>query len=145
MESFNGKLRDERLNRERFLRLAEARYLLDECRLEDNHRRPHGALDWRTLAEFAAAVKAREDRADGTFLPAQSPSILSQGLDQILGSMSPARPALGRVREIRWCSISAWTGPKCVVILLAIGSGTAFEPSRLRERGQVDASGGLRD
>ena len=29
-ESFNGKLRDELLNRELFLSLAEARYVLDE-------------------------------------------------------------------------------------------------------------------
>ena len=41
MESFNGKLRDELLNYELFLSLAEARYVLDQCRLDYNHRRLH--------------------------------------------------------------------------------------------------------
>ena len=50
MESFNGKLRDELLNRELFLSLAEARYVLDEWRLDYNHRRPHSALGWQTPA-----------------------------------------------------------------------------------------------
>ena len=41
VESFNGKLRDELLNRDLFLSLAEARYVLDQWRLDYNHRRPH--------------------------------------------------------------------------------------------------------
>ena len=45
VESFNGKLQDELLNRELFLSLAEVRYVLDEWRLDYNHRRPHSALD----------------------------------------------------------------------------------------------------
>ena len=59
VESFNGKLRDELLNRELFLSLAEARYVLDEWRLDYNHRRPHSALDWQTPAAFAANLKAQ--------------------------------------------------------------------------------------
>ena len=55
VESFNGKLRDELLNRELFLSLAEARYVIDEWRLEYNRRRPHSALGYRTPAAFAAA------------------------------------------------------------------------------------------
>ena len=100
VESFNGKLRDELLNRELFLSLAEARYVLDEWRLDYNHRRPHSALDWQTPAAFAANLKVQEGRADGAFpsamqadpsvgatplppaQPARSPRILSQGLDQ---------------------------------------------------------------
>ena len=38
VESFHGKLRDELLNRKLFLSVPEARYVLDEWRLEDNHR-----------------------------------------------------------------------------------------------------------
>ena len=41
VESFNGKLRDELLNRELFLSLAEARCVVDEWRLDYNHHRPH--------------------------------------------------------------------------------------------------------
>ena len=56
VESFNGKLRDELLNRELFLSLPEARYVLDEWRLEYNHRRPHSGLDWQMPASFAARL-----------------------------------------------------------------------------------------
>ena len=44
VESFNGKLRDELLNRELFLSVPEARFVLDEWRQEYNHRRPHSGL-----------------------------------------------------------------------------------------------------
>ncbi|MBI1370439.1 MAG: transposase [Planctomycetes bacterium] len=40
IESFNGKLRDELLNGELFLSLDEARCVLDEWRMDYNHRRP---------------------------------------------------------------------------------------------------------
>jgi len=56
VESFNGKLREELLDRELFLSVPEARYVLDEWRLEYNHRRPHSGLDWQTPAAFAVAL-----------------------------------------------------------------------------------------
>jgi len=49
-------MRDELLNRELFLSLAEARYVLDEWRLDYNHRRPHSSLNWQTPATFAAML-----------------------------------------------------------------------------------------
>jgi putative transposase len=58
VESFNGRLRDELLNRELFLSLPEARYVLDEWRQEYNCRRPHSGLDWRTPAAYAASLAA---------------------------------------------------------------------------------------
>ena len=54
VESFNGKLRDELLNRELFLSLEEARWVIDRWRIDYNHHRPHSALDYRTPAAFAA-------------------------------------------------------------------------------------------
>ena len=54
VESFNGKLRDELLNRELFLSLAEARFVIDHWRLDYNHHRPHSSLDYQTPAAFAA-------------------------------------------------------------------------------------------
>jgi len=54
VESFNGKLRDELLNRELFLSLEEARFVIDRWRLDYNHHRPHSALDYQTPAAFAA-------------------------------------------------------------------------------------------
>lgn len=70
VESFNGKLRDELLNRELFLSLPEARYVLDEWRLEYNHRRPHSGIGWQTPAAFAAAL---ENKTAGVF-PAARPA-----------------------------------------------------------------------
>ena len=50
VESFNGRLRDELLDRELFLSLPEARVVLDQWRMDYNHRRPHGGLKWMTPA-----------------------------------------------------------------------------------------------
>ena len=68
VESFNGKLRDELLNGEWFLSLPEARYVLDEWRLDYNHHRPHSSLEGKTPAAFAATL---EDTAAGV-VPAAS-------------------------------------------------------------------------
>ena len=54
VESFNGKLPDELLTRELFLSLTEARDVLDEWRLEYNHRRPHSGIGWQAPAAHAA-------------------------------------------------------------------------------------------
>jgi len=53
-ESFNGKLRDECLNLELFTSLAEARVVIEDFRLQYNHRRPHSSLGYDTPAAFAA-------------------------------------------------------------------------------------------
>ena len=44
IESFNGKLRDELLNREIFYTLEEAKILIEKWRKEYNQVRPHSAL-----------------------------------------------------------------------------------------------------
>src|SRR4051812_28239332 len=54
-ETFNSRLRDELLDREVFETLKEAKVILEDHRLDDNHRRPHSSLGYRTPAEFAAA------------------------------------------------------------------------------------------
>jgi putative transposase len=54
VESFNGKFRDELLNGELFLGLADARWVSDRWRLDYNHRRRHSALVDQTPAVFAA-------------------------------------------------------------------------------------------
>lgn len=54
VESFNGKLRDELLNRELFLSVEEARWVIDRWRLDYNHHRPHSALEYQTPAAHAA-------------------------------------------------------------------------------------------
>ncbi|NBP98663.1 MAG: transposase, partial [Synechococcaceae bacterium WB6_3A_227] len=62
VESFNGRLRDELLDRELFLSLHEARVVLDQWRMDYNHRRPHGGLKWLTPAAFVAGL---DDVASG--------------------------------------------------------------------------------
>jgi putative transposase len=53
VESFNGKLRDEFLNRERFYTLREAQVLLEQWRRHYNTKRPHSALGYRPPAPEA--------------------------------------------------------------------------------------------
>jgi transposase InsO family protein len=53
IESFNGKLRDELLNREIFTTLEEARVLIEQWRKEYNQVRPHSALGYRPPAPEA--------------------------------------------------------------------------------------------
>ena len=50
IESFNGKLGGELLDREIFASLIEANILIEEWRTEYNHIRPHSALNYRPPA-----------------------------------------------------------------------------------------------
>jgi len=54
IESFNGKLRDELLDRELFLHIDEVRYVVDRWRMDYNHYRPHSSLGYVSPAAFAA-------------------------------------------------------------------------------------------
>lgn len=58
IESFNGKLRDEVLNREIFHSVKETKVLVENWRLEYNNHRPHSGLCYKTPAEFAAGCIA---------------------------------------------------------------------------------------
>ena len=53
IESFNGKLRDELLNREIFTTLTEAKILIEQWRREYNQIRPHSSLGYRPPAPEA--------------------------------------------------------------------------------------------
>jgi len=53
IESFNGKLRDELLNREIFTTLIEAKILIEQWRREYNQVRPHSSLGYRPPAPEA--------------------------------------------------------------------------------------------
>ena len=57
-ESFNGKLRDELLNREIFYTLKEAQVLIEQWRQHYNTIRPHSALNYRPPAPDAVLSKA---------------------------------------------------------------------------------------
>jgi putative transposase len=53
IESFNGKLRDELLNREIFTTLLEAQILIEQWQKEYNQVRPHSSLGYRPPAPEA--------------------------------------------------------------------------------------------
>ena len=57
IESFNGKLRDELLNREIFTTLTEAKVLIEQWRKEYNQVRPHSALGYRPPVPEAMLIK----------------------------------------------------------------------------------------
>lgn len=55
VESFNGRMRDELLNGQRFDTLLEARVLICDWRIDYNINRPHSAHGWLTPVEFVEA------------------------------------------------------------------------------------------
>jgi putative transposase len=59
IESFNGRLRDECLNVEVFLDLADAHSKIERWRRDYNQQRPHSSLADRTPREFAEAAMQR--------------------------------------------------------------------------------------
>jgi putative transposase len=60
IESFNGKLRDECLNENWFVDLADARTKIEAWRIDSNEVRPHSALGNRTSAEYATTAGSAE-------------------------------------------------------------------------------------
>ena len=56
IESFNGKLRDELLNREIFTTLEEAKVLIEQWRRNYNQVRPHSALGYQPPAPEAILI-----------------------------------------------------------------------------------------
>lgn len=57
VESFNGKLRDELLNREIFYTLTEIQVLLERWRIHYNTKRPHSAIGYRPPAPEAVKLQ----------------------------------------------------------------------------------------
>jgi len=60
VESFNGSLRDECLNRELMLSVAEACVLIEDYRQHYNQERPHGGIGYRTSVQ--ARLEALDSR-----------------------------------------------------------------------------------
>lgn len=83
VESFNSRLRDELLDRELFLSLADARWVVDRWRLDYNHHRPHSSLDYQTPAAFAARCAASAPKLSSATPQPTSP------LQQHSGPLTP--------------------------------------------------------
>jgi putative transposase len=56
IESFNGKFRDECLNQNWFVGLADAQRLIETWRVDYNTAGPHSSLEYQTPLEFAARL-----------------------------------------------------------------------------------------
>jgi putative transposase len=74
VESFNGRLRDECLNANWFLNLADARRRIETWRREYNAERPHSSLAYRTPEEYAKACSELTSRMAA--IPPSRPSAL---------------------------------------------------------------------
>jgi putative transposase len=59
VESFNGRMRDECLNANWFLNVADARHRILAWRQDYNQQRPHSALGYRTPCEYAASLRVQ--------------------------------------------------------------------------------------
>ncbi len=79
-ESFNGKFRDEFLNREIFTSLAQFQIQAEWWRQHYNNERPHSALNYQTPAEFGQ-VWERQRRPQTLSAPnmGETPAISRQG------------------------------------------------------------------
>jgi len=75
IESFNGRLRDECLDREVFMDLREAIVVVGDYRRFYRDDRPHSSLDYRTPGSFAATCRG------GVAPPVQGPPLRLAALD----------------------------------------------------------------
>lgn len=73
-ESFFSRLRDELLNVEEFMNLAEARWFARRRVQEHNQERPHSSLGYQTPAEFASGCAATSAPATPPLQPRHSRS-----------------------------------------------------------------------
>jgi putative transposase len=69
VESFNGRLRDEKLNETLFTSLTQARIELTAWKNDYNHHRPHSGLGWLTPSEFASHQRPAKQWPSGAAQP----------------------------------------------------------------------------
>lgn len=79
IESFNGRLRDECLDREAFMDLREAIVVIGDYRRFYKDERPHSSLDYRTPGAFAAICRGLAGGGDAS--PMQGPPLRLAALD----------------------------------------------------------------
>jgi putative transposase len=83
IESFNGKLRDEKLNDTLFTTLHQARVELATWRNDYNHHRPHSGLGWLTPSEFAKTATSVQAMAmDAAILDVYATMAIAQPAQQ---------------------------------------------------------------
>jgi putative transposase len=83
IESFNGKLRDEKLNDTLFTTLHQARVELATWKNDYNNHRPHSGLGWLTPSEFAkTATSAQAKAMDAALLDVYAPMAFTPAAQQ---------------------------------------------------------------
>jgi putative transposase len=83
IESFNGKLRDEKLNDTLFTTLHQARVELANWKNDYNNHRPHSGLGWLTPSEFAKTATPEQAKAmDAALLDVYAPLAFAQPAQQ---------------------------------------------------------------
>ena len=83
IESFNGKLRDEKLNDTLFSTLHQARVELATWKNDYNHHRPHSGLGWLTPSDFAkTATSAIAKALDTAILDVYAPMAFAKPAQQ---------------------------------------------------------------
>jgi hypothetical protein len=92
VESFNGRFRDECLNANWFVNLADARQKIESWRQQYNADRPHSSLDYRTPEEFAKVCSELSSRMAATPPDRPPESVDRTSVLASKGSLAP-RPA----------------------------------------------------
>jgi len=87
VESFNGRFRDECLNANWFLNIADAKQKIEGWRMEYNGERPHSSLAYRTPNEFAEVCSELTSRMDA--IPPIRPSLVVSSTAVLAGKGSP--------------------------------------------------------
>jgi putative transposase len=64
VESFNGRFRDECLNENWFVTMAQARRVIEHWRCEYNDERPHSRLGYLTPARYAATLMTKKAKTE---------------------------------------------------------------------------------
>jgi len=84
-ESFHSRLRDELLDAELFMNLADAKVLTASWKNDYNHRRPHSSLGYVTPAAYAATLRTSLKPAAVGAAPLPSQASAHQPLTLIAG------------------------------------------------------------
>ena len=112
IESFNGKLRDEKLNDTLFTTLHQARVELAAWRNDYNHHRPRSGLGWLTPSEFAKPATSLQTKAmDAALLDVYAPMAFAQPVQQ--GKTAGANSKLDRNLEKGYMVTLAQSSPSC--------------------------------
>jgi hypothetical protein len=84
VESFNGKLRDELLDREVFERLLEAKVLIELWRVEYNTIRPHSSLGYRPPAPEVRPLQSRLPSEGDPMEPNREAALIPAGAAEVI-------------------------------------------------------------